>query len=113
MLRRRRVALGLHLGRVVFHELARDGAGGETPVGNLGHRRHLKRILDQAFSDASRCSSDPLCAGHIPSAPSDALHGAACHACLFASETSCENNNKWLERSVLVDLTGDGLAFPS
>ena len=39
-------------------------------------------------------------------------HAAACHACLFASETSCETNNRWLDRAVLADLTRDGLAFP-
>jgi hypothetical protein len=39
------------------------------------------------------------------------LHAAACHACLFASETSCETGNRWLDRAVLVDLTGDGLTF--
>jgi hypothetical protein len=30
------------------------------------------------------------------------LHGAACHACLFLPETSCERGNKYLDRSVLV-----------
>lgn len=35
-----------------------------------------------------------------------------CHACLFASETVCEASNRWLDRAVLVDLTGnDGFAF--
>jgi len=71
----------------------------------------IKRLLDQAFDDALHCSSDPLCAEHVPIDPSAALHGAACHACLFASETSCETNNRWLDRAFLADLTGDGLAF--
>ena len=31
------------------------------------------------------------------------LHGAACHACLFASETSCERGNKYLDRNLLVE----------
>lgn len=34
------------------------------------------------------------------------LHGAACHACLFAPETSCERGNKYLDRGVLVDTFG-------
>ena len=72
---------------------------------------YLKRLLDQALDDAGRCSSDPLCAEHVPTNPSETLHAAACHACLFASETSCETNNRWLDRAVLIDLTGDGLAF--
>ncbi len=42
------------------------------------------------------------------------LHGAACHACLFASETSCERGNRYLDRSVLVptvERATHGLAF--
>jgi hypothetical protein len=65
----------------------------------------LKRLLDQALIDARRCSSDPLCAEHVPQPPSDTLHAAACHACLFAAETSCETNNRWLDRAVVVNLT--------
>jgi hypothetical protein len=48
------------------------------------------------------CSADPLCADHNPDSESDTLHGAACHACLFAPETSCERGNRYLDRSVLV-----------
>ncbi|TKA11957.1 hypothetical protein [Actinacidiphila oryziradicis] len=31
------------------------------------------------------------------------LHGAACHACLFAAETSCERGNHFLDRELLVE----------
>jgi len=31
------------------------------------------------------------------------LHGAACHGCLFVSETSCEARNVSLDRALLVD----------
>jgi len=48
------------------------------------------------------CASDPLCAEHHPGRDSLTLHGAACHACLFLPETSCERGNKYLDRSVLV-----------
>ena len=41
------------------------------------------------------------------------LHNAACHACLFASETSCEAGNRWLDRAVLVDLTERRLRVPA
>ena len=78
----------------------------------LGQPALLKRLLDQALEDGRRCSSDPLCAEHVPMAPSEEQHAAACHACLFASETTCEVNNRWLDRAVLVDITKDGLAFP-
>lgn len=73
----------------------------------LGASKFLGRLLDQAIDDAQTCSSDPLCAEHLPEVPSDHLHGAACHACLFASETSCEAGNRWLHRGVLVPIDGD------
>lgn len=92
---------------------ASDSEGTLGGLVALGQARHLGRLLDNAWDDALHCSSDPLCATHEPLGVSDVLHGAACHACLFASETTCEANNRWLDRAVLVDLTGDGLAFPT
>jgi hypothetical protein len=90
---------------------ANDSEGTLGGLVALGQPAHLRRLLDQALDGAERCSTDPLCAEHVPDALSDSLHSAACHACLFASETTCESNNRWLDRAVLVDLTGDGLAF--
>jgi len=97
---------------VLLSTAASDSEGTLGGLVALGEARHLRRLLDLAFDEAAFCSSDPLCAEHEPTGMSDSLHAAACHACLFASETSCEANNRWLDRSVLVDLTGDGLAFP-
>ncbi|MGI8677390.1 MAG: DrmB family protein [Jatrophihabitans sp.] len=96
---------------ILLSTAASDSEGTLGGLVALGEARYLKTILDRALEDAARCSSDPLCAEHVPQDPSDTLHAAACHACLFASETSCEANNRWLDRTVLLDLTGDGLAF--
>jgi hypothetical protein len=96
---------------VLLSTAASDSEGTLGGLVALGHRRYLERLLGQALEDALRCSSDPLCAEHVPIYPSATLHGAACHACLFASETSCEAGNRWLDRAVLADLTRDGLAF--
>jgi hypothetical protein len=96
---------------VLLSTAASDSEGTLGGLVALAQPAHLKRLLDQALSDAERCSSDPLCAEHVPIDPSEELHAAACHACLFASETTCEVNNRWLDRAVLVDITGDGLAF--
>ena len=58
------------------------------------------------------CASDPLCAEHHPIKDGLTLHGAACHACLFLPETSCERGNKYLDRSVLVStVESEDLAF--
>ncbi|HUY23677.1 MAG TPA: DUF1998 domain-containing protein [Candidatus Saccharimonadales bacterium] len=97
---------------ILLSTAASDSEGTLGGLVALGEARYLKRLLDQALESAERCSADPLCAEHVPIYPSDVLHGGACHACLFTSETSCEANNRWLDRAVLVDLTRDGLAFP-
>ena len=41
----------------------------------------------------------------------DFLHGAACHCCAMASETSCERANRFLDRRFLIDLPGSDLGF--
>jgi hypothetical protein len=89
---------------------ASDSEGTLGGLVALGEAKYLGRLLGLALEGAQTCSSDPLCAERIPEPPSDHLHGAACHACLFVSETSCEHGNRWLHRGVLADL-GNGLAF--
>jgi DNA modification methylase len=96
--------------RILLSTAASDSEGTLGGLVALGNKRFLGPLLDRALNDAQLCSSDPLCAEHIPEDPSDRLHVAACHACLFASETSCESGNRWLHRGVLVDIA-DGLAI--
>lgn len=95
---------------VLLSTAASDSEGTLGGLVALADARFLGRLLDQALEDAQTCSSDPLCGERLPEAPSDQLHVAACHACLFASETSCEAGNRWLHRGVLVDIA-DGFAF--
>jgi hypothetical protein len=103
---------GSPMAGLLLSTAASDSEGTLGGLVALGERRHLERILRQGFDDAAHCSSDPLCAEHIPQFPSTTLHNAACHACLFASETSCEAGNRWLDRAVLADLpSASGLAF--
>ena len=53
-----------------------------------------------------------MCAEHLPPADEDTLHGAACHACLFAPQTSCEPSKRYLDRALAVETFGEaGLAL--
>jgi hypothetical protein len=82
----------------------------EGTLGGLvaqGERDPVKRHLDLALERASLCSSDPFCSEHPREDDNLGIHGAACHACLFAPETSCERGNRYLDRVVLSDLVGD------
>lgn len=73
----------------------------------------LVRLVEKALAAARRCSSDPLCAERLPHPPADFLHGAACHVCLFVSETTCERGNRFLDRRFVVPIDRKELAlFP-
>ena len=77
----------------------------------LSEKEPLQRVVSGALERATRCSSDPICARRTPVDPEDFLHGAACHCCVMASETSCERANRFLDRRFLIDLPGSELGF--
>jgi hypothetical protein len=96
---------------VLLYTAASDSEGTLGGLVSLGEPEMLERLLAQALETARLCSSDPLCAEHDPRGD-NSLHCAACHACLFAAETSCERGNTYLDRAVLVEtLTESGAAF--
>jgi hypothetical protein len=86
---------------VLIYTSAADSEGTLGGLCALGETKKLGRHLDQALERVGLCASDPLCAEHLPNVDTS-LHGAACHACSFLPETSCERGNKYLDRSVLV-----------
>lgn len=86
---------------VLVYTAAPDSEGTLGGLCALGQPQRLGRHLEQALERMRLCASDPLCSEHNPAADLT-LHGAACHACSFLPETSCERGNKYLDRSVLV-----------
>lgn len=87
---------------VLLYTAAPDSEGTLGGLVSLGEPHVLGRLINQALGDMELCASDPLCSEHDPVQGGLTLHAAACHACLFAPETSCESGNKYLDRSVLV-----------
>lgn len=87
---------------VLLYTAAPDSEGTLGGLVSLGEPSVLGRLVNQALGDMELCASDPLCSEHDPVQGGLTLHAAACHACLFAPETSCESGNKYLDRSVLV-----------
>jgi hypothetical protein len=86
---------------LMLYTAAPDSEGTLGGLVQLGRPENLGRLLRRALEGASLCSSDPLCAEHDPTGDRS-LHGAACHACLFAAETSCEQGNRFLDRALIV-----------
>lgn len=66
--------------------------------------RNITRHLDNALELGRLCANDPVCAQHDPANTLERrfLHGAACHGCLLIAETSCEMNNEFLDRALVV-----------
>jgi hypothetical protein len=86
----------------------------EGTLGGLVSQAEPDRLISlmrQALHAARRCSSDPLCAERLPHPPADFLHGAACHVCLFVSETTCERGNRFLDRRFVVPIDDPALAL--
>ena len=81
---------------------ASDSEGTLGGLVALSEPARLQGLVVSALRRAARCSSDPVCAMRTPSDPEDFLHGAACHCCTFASETSCEKANRFLDRRFLL-----------
>ncbi len=86
---------------ILLYTSAPDSEGTLGGLVGLGTPLHFGRHIDGALEQMQHCASDPLCAEHT-SLHEITLHEAACHACLFIPETSCERGNKYLDRSVLV-----------
>lgn len=86
----------------LLYTAATDSEGTLGGLVSLGRPSTLGRYITQALENMRLCSSDPLCAERKPDADGRGIHGAACHACLFAPETSCECGNRYLDRNVLV-----------
>lgn len=89
---------------ILIYTAVPDAEGTLGGLVTLGEQRELTRLVRRALRDAMRCSSDPLCAERLPGHTADFLHGAACHVCLFVSETTCERGNRFLDRRFVVPI---------
>lgn len=91
--------------------------GSSDAEGTLGglveEGRRIKHHMHRALEMGILCSNDPVCAVHIPQ-PHDhqPLSGSACHGCILVSETSCEQQNDFLDRALVVPtVDGHGAEF--
>jgi hypothetical protein len=97
---------------LLIYTAAPDSEGTLGGLVSLGEPAILGHHISQALEQVRLCASDPLCAEHDPLDGTATLHWAACHACLFSPETSCERGNRYLDRALLIStLHHNDLAF--
>jgi hypothetical protein len=75
-----------------------------TLGGLVEEGRRIERHLSSAIEIGRLCSNDPVCAQHDPVNELERrfLVGAACHGCLLIAETSCEMQNDFLDRALVI-----------
>ena len=81
-------------------------SGSDGTLGGLqrqGEANRIGRTVEATIRAIEWCSSDPLCIEGMISG-SDRLSLAACHACVLAPETACEEYNRFLDRALLIGL---------
>src|SRR5437588_5184162 len=86
---------------ILLYTASPDSEGSLGGLVDLGAEQRFPTLFKGALHSATRCSSDPLCADHQPDVHAT-INAAACHACILASETSCETFNRFLDRNVVV-----------
>jgi hypothetical protein len=87
---------------ILLYTATQDSDGSLGGLAAKGHADRLEPLLRDTLERAIFCSSDPLC-GHSAPGEMGRLNGAACHACLLVSETSCERGNGYLDRAHVVE----------
>ncbi len=88
---------------LLIYTATSDSDGTLGGLQRLGEAHRIERAVEAAIRAMEWCSSDPLCIeGMIAGA--DGLSLAACHACVLAPETACEEYNRFLDRAALVGL---------
>ena len=86
---------------ILIYTASSDSEGSLGGLVEMSHPDRLGPMLARALEGSKLCANDPLCADREVSATGTQLNGAACHACLLESETSCESGNNYLDRAVL------------
>lgn len=93
---------------VLIYTASGDAEGTLGGLVRMGKPEHLEPVIRRMLRAARWCSADPICmeigdsAGQGP----DSCNLAACHSCALTSETSCELNNRFLDRAVLIGTLG-------
>ena len=86
---------------ILIYTASPDSEGSLGGLVEMARPERLGSTLRRALETSKLCANDPLCADRSATATGTQLNGAACHACLLESETSCEVGNNYLDRALL------------
>lgn len=89
---------------ILIYTSSGDSEGSMGGLVRQGKEQFLGKLIREALEDARWCSADPVCSdiGKSAGQGPDNVNGAACHNCAIVPETSCEEFNSLLDRSLVV-----------
>ena len=93
---------GIHDAGVLIYAASPGADGTLGGLINLVDDAVLPKIIEKTLRKIRSCSNDPLCRKREIN--NDRRTGAACHACLMNSETSCAYHNKFLDRNIVSEM---------
>jgi len=90
---------------ILIYTAAGDSEGTMGGLVRMGKPGYFEPAFRRAIESAEWCSSDPVCRelGSRSGQGPDSCNLAACHSCALLPETSCEEFNRFLDRSMVVD----------
>ncbi len=86
---------------ILLYTAAGDSEGTMGGLVRMGKPGRLEGVLKRALEKARWCSTDPVCI-ESPGQGPDTCNLAACHSCALLPETSCEEQNRLLDRGFVV-----------
>lgn len=86
---------------VLIYTASGDAEGSLGGLVRQGLAGRIEGIIGMAISEARWCAADPVCIQSTGQGQ-DGCNLAACHNCALLPETSCENQNKFLDRGLLI-----------
>jgi hypothetical protein len=98
---RERVYVSSEMAGVLIYTASGDSAGSLGGVIGQAAPSRLGPSVKEALARIEWCSGDPLCV-EADAQGVNSLNLAACHACVLLPEVSCEINNVFLDRGMLI-----------
>lgn len=86
---------------ILLYTAAGDSEGTMGGLVRMGEPDRFGTIVRNAVNKARWCSSDPVCIESKGQGPGN-CNLAACHSCSLLPETSCEHQNRLLDRAMVV-----------
>lgn len=95
----------------LIYTAAGDSEGTMGGLVRMGKPGRFEVVSQRALENANWCSTAPVCIESQGQGP-DNCNLAACHSCALLPETSCEEQNRLLDRGVLIGtLTNPKISF--